>query len=57
MEIYEGLFNFFALSALVDATTFPEFISAFCNILLSVFLVIYIFKVVFYTCFRIERIV
>lgn len=56
MEIYNDLVNFFGLSALADCSTFPEFISCFVEILFAVCIVIFFFKVVFYTCFRIENI-
>lgn len=54
MEIYLDLLSFFGIDSLYEASTFPEFLSAFVSILFAVCIVIFFFKVVFYTCFRIE---
>lgn len=54
MEIYTQLAHFFELSSLADCSTFPELISCFFEIILSACILIYMFKAVFYTCFKLQ---
>lgn len=53
MEILNDIIQFFSLSHLYDCETFPEFISCLTELLVAVCIVVFIFKAVFYTCFRI----
>lgn len=53
MEIFNDIIQFFSLTHLYDCETFPEFISCLVEVIIAVSIVIYMFKAVFYTCFRI----
>lgn len=57
MEIFTDLVQFFQLGNLLDCETFPEFFGVACEIMFAIAIVVFIFKVVFYACFKIEKLV
>lgn len=55
MEIFKIMTDYFTLTAIGEAQTFPELLQALINILCCMYLIVMIFRAVFNASWRIQQ--
>ncbi len=55
MELFQMLIDYFSLSAIGEAQTFPELLQAFVCSLLALYLVVFVFRAVFTASWKIQQ--
>lgn len=55
MEIFQMMIDYFSLSAISEAETFPDLLQAFIYTLLALYLIVFIFRAFFTATWKIRQ--